>query len=153
MNACRLSIGMSLVEMLVTLLVLTTGLLAINAFLAHSIATLTELVWQQRALRLVADAGEWLQLIPAEHLGASTTAAISDRCDVDDLCDPDRLYAVMARDWQAEAAAQLPGGTAGLDSPAGSDSVHATITLQWQSPRDAEITLLAYPPVAIGLLP
>ena len=107
-NAIDLSRGTTLTEMLVAVVILTTGMVTVAGMLNDSINSLTHSVHHQRAAQLSSDMAEvlsglrtnaaWPTVTPANHHCAIVT------------CGPTDLLEHTLHNWQQQIARRLPGG-------------------------------------------
>lgn len=137
--------GLTLIETLVTLAILSVGLLGLNAFMAQSIALLNESVWHQRALRLTADASELLALLPATAL-SSNPPVTAGGCDATEICSAAELFATSWTQWRTRVSDILPAGEGRLQQGSAGFGHATEVAVSWHSPRDGLRTLSAPTP-------
>ena len=120
--------GSTLVEVLIALLVMSIGMLATASMFTGSIATLGNLVYQQRAIRLASDIGEPLTNLPQELL-RDPPSPEEGECDSGQVCTPTQWLAYNLYSWQQRADDYLPNGTVQVNSFA----VHANteVLITW----------------------
>lgn len=108
--------GFSLIEVLVTLVILTFGLLGVAGLQATSLRSTVESASRGMAVRLANDMADRMRLEPVQA-GAYVAAAAGDQSQADSSrcysstgCQgADRVTATVG-EWQRLLAARLPGG-------------------------------------------
>lgn len=121
--------GMTLIEVLVALLLMSTGLVGAAALHSQHIAARGADARQLRAIRLSADLIDRLRVLPP---GVRDTPAGGGRCDSTRICPPAALAASLRAGWQNRVGRELPGGTGSFRLGAGGTSV--TVELRWADP-------------------
>ncbi len=128
--------GFSMIEVLVTLLIISLALLGTAGLQAYSMRLDQGGVFRSQAVFLVAD--------PAERMVANTNEAIapSTAC-IDAACDPTALAGFDLAQWENAVAAALPQSswTIAHDGPA--NPITYTITVGWVD-RQVDTTKAAY---------
>jgi prepilin-type N-terminal cleavage/methylation domain-containing protein len=122
--------GSTLVEVLIALLVMSIGMLATASMFTESIATLGNLVYQQRAIRLASDISGTLANLPQELL-RDPPGPEEGECDSGQVCTPTQWLADNLYNWQQHADDYLPNGTVQVNSFAVHDNAHTEILITW----------------------
>ena len=155
-----MSRGFSLVEALVTLAVLSLGLLGAAGLLLDALRGQALALKYTAAGSLVADMAGRIRANPeARELYDTGLPRLAEPCDEADSCDRAGLAARDLAAFEAGALALLPNQDARISitfapaiGPAAPD--HYTIALRWRDTRDPDktdevtLTLLAQSPVA-----
>lgn len=122
--------GLTLAEVLVTVLVLSIGLVGMAGLQATAIKSNYSALYRTQATALAADI--------ADRMRANRTAALKGRYDLDDLVNAHASSASRAdkdlHEWLAQVA-QLPLGKARIQRDGNSAVV--TITIEWDDRRGA----------------
>ncbi|MEE4184251.1 MAG: hypothetical protein V2J12_00640 [Gammaproteobacteria bacterium] len=124
---------MALLEVLVALLVITTGMLGMASLNARNLAARAETAEQLRGLRLAADAVGILRMLPPAHRGAAPVAA---PCAGANACTAAAFADFTLAQWQRRVQRELPGGSARLSLTANNTVVH--VQLNWQRAGSAQ---------------
>jgi len=129
MNIMRKQNGFSMLEALVTLLIVSLGLLGIAGIIANSLK-----VNQGAQIRSQAS---WLANDIIDRMRANRTTAEGGAYVLDDCADAPAADGVVANDdlsqWCAAVAAALPTGTGAVAL----DANKVTVTVQWDDTRAA----------------
>lgn len=130
--------GFTLIEVLVTMVVMAIGLLGLAGLQVTSLRN-TEVAYQRsQATTLAYDMLDRMRSNPtgvADGKYDDITAAPASYTDcTSNTCDTDAMATFDNGDWQAKIAADLPSGS-GAVSGSGSGSVF-TITISWDEDRD-----------------
>ena len=136
-NSCHLSSrssrhsGSTLVEVLIAMVILSTGMLTASVMFTESIAALANLVFQQRAVRLADNISETLANLPSKLVRDPPPPEESE-CDSRRVCTPTQWLAGRLYSWQQLAQLQLPDGHVAINTSDGSDASNATsILISW----------------------
>ena len=119
--------GSTLAEVLIAMLVLSSGMLAVSSMFTESIAALGNLVYQQRAIRLASDISETLSNLPSE-LVRDPPQPEGGECDSGQVCTPTQWLADNLYRWQQYADQDLPNGAIQLNSDESSSDADILIT-------------------------
>ena len=141
--------GFTLLEVLVALCVLATGMLGIGMMLLESIRSSRSALHRTAAVALAADLGDRIRANRmagddyALGLGAVAGAPASD-CKVSDACVPSDVAALDLYQWQQAVLAALPGAVASVQvAPvSGLPANTFAISIRWAQPGDAEAAAL-----------
>ncbi|MCP3999340.1 MAG: hypothetical protein GY727_00290 [Gammaproteobacteria bacterium] len=114
------------------MVILSIGVLAATVMFAESIATLGNLVHQQRAIRLAANISEVLKNIPHNRLINPPTPKKIE-CSRQYICTPGEWLATNLYNWQQLAYQQLPDGHIAIDSnnTSNGSSTKTNILITW----------------------
>ena len=125
------SLGTTLTEMLVVVVILCAGMITVAGMLNESINSLTHNMHRQRAAQLSANMAEvlagihadasWPLDIPADHRCAIVT------------CGKDDFLANAMHHWQEQIARQLPGGRGEFQFTDQNGQAVALVRLEWRT--------------------
>lgn len=132
--------GVSLMEALIAILLLTLGLLAILGMQVHALANVQDSVRRTQAIRLVEDLSERMKSLP-DGIGQASnvvlawgsavqTAGISDCTALS--CTPSQLAKFEVNRWLASVKESLPLGDANVFAVA-SDPRQLGVMLAWRA--------------------
>lgn len=132
-------IGATLVEVLIALVILSVGIVAVSNMFTESIATLGNLVAQQRAVRLASNVSELLAGLPSELVRDPPTPEEGD-CDSRHICTPTHWLAINLQRWQQLAQQQLPNGYVELIPSSEYATSHIDIRITWSHRNGQTLT-------------
>lgn len=144
--------GFTLVEALVALLVLSTGLLGAWSLQLSGLRAHNDAIRHAAAMELLRDMAERVRANAAagSRYAAASSAAPASSCAAASPCSPEELAAVDVAWLAARAAALFPGGdTATLlefvpaAGPTGSDDI--AISLEWRGARERHVATVHVP--------
>ena len=145
MPSNRSNAGFTLLEVLIALCVLATGMLGIGVMLLESVRASRSALHRTAAVILAADLGERIRANrvagDAYALGAGTVAgAPASECTVSDACDPFEVAAFDLYLWQRTVLEALPAAVASVQvAPVGGLPANTyAITIRWAQPGDTE---------------
>ena len=124
--------GSTLTEVLITVVILSLGMLTAARMLNDSLQLLGDSRYQQRAVRLAADLAELLSNTSASLASAISTPASHD-CE-NSICSPQQFLEHNLHYWDARAAQLMPDGSIGFELVTAAGHARALITVHW-SPR------------------
>ncbi|GAA5172438.1 MULTISPECIES: type IV pilus modification protein PilV [Halomonadaceae] len=122
--------GVSLLEVLISLLVLAIGILGIVALQTKSLALVQEAYWRGQAVGLAYDLGDRLRANSSQLSGYATDMD-------DDAPQGSGLVNIDLAGWLNDLNAILPNG----DGSVAIDGDQVTITVQWNASPRLEGTL------------
>jgi type IV pilus assembly protein PilV len=124
--------GFSLVEAMVSLVILSVGMIGMAALQAHGLGAGRTALFRTQAVNLAADMADRVR---ANRLGglAYNNAAHNNHCDQGGgtSCAPALMAAHDLWVWTAQVAQQLPGGVGTVAVAAGTPPIY-TIRVTWQ---------------------
>lgn len=124
--------GFGLVESLVALVVVSVGMIGIAVLYGQGLGASRTALFRTQAVNLASDMADRIRV---NRRGGSdyNGAAADNGCDPggNTDCTPAEMAAHDLFVWQAQVAAQLPGGVGDV-AHAGSTPPTYTITVQWQ---------------------
>ena len=134
--------GFSMIEVLVTLVIIATALLGTAGLQAHALKTSKGSEFRNQAIFLSGDIVERMEAnklgaIAGSYVVAAGPGAVSNACDVSAACAPPALAAYDLANWQAAVAA-LPGGVGVITVVAGNPANY-TITVSWTDRATAAV--------------
>ncbi len=137
--------GFTLLEVLIALCVLATGMLGIGMMLLESVRASRSALHRTAAVSLAADLGERIRANRvagvAYGLGAGMVAgAPASDCAASDACDPSEVAALDLYQWQQALLAALPAAVASVQvTPVGGLPANTyAISVRWVQTGDAE---------------
>jgi type IV pilus assembly protein PilV len=132
--------GFTLVETLVSMVVISVGMLGIAAMYVEGLRAGKSSIYRTEAVSLVSDMADRIRANPTA-VAAYGGAGANNNCvngPVD--CTPAQLAADDIFRWQQDVAARIPGGISAIQVTAGVPVNTYTITLRW---ADAGTTTLS----------
>ena len=117
--------GFTLIEVLVTLVVVSVGLLGFAGLLTKSIAANRQAYMRSQASILAHDLGERMRANRAGTLMGAYSMTDKNSAAGDD-----------ALDWVAQLGNALPAGDATVSTGSSGDGVTVTITIRWTDGQD-----------------
>jgi type IV pilus assembly protein PilV len=133
----RQSAGFSLVEAMVTLVVLSIGMIGIASLFGHGLGAARAALYRTRAVNLAADLADRIRV---NRLGGASYAgaAANHDCGAVD-CAPPMMAAHELFLWTAAVAAALPNGVGTVEFSAGTPPTF-TINVTWSEVGIGPIT-------------
>lgn len=119
--------GLTLVEILITLLVVSIGLLGVAGLHAMSLRNNYDALMRSHASTLAADIADRMRA----NRGAAIDYEIDLGTDEVDVGDDPPISATDLFEWREALAAQLPQGTGAVDVELVDARIVVTITIQW----------------------
>lgn len=126
------SAGTTLLEMLITLLILSVGMFAISRMLTQSIALLNNGLQQQRAALAINNLAEILQGVPEDVL-RTRPAAANHSCAGTHPCSPHEFFAHSVYRWTTLLARNLPAGQGELQIIETDEQDMLQLSVTWRS--------------------
>ena len=141
--------GFTLLEVLIALCVLATGMLGVGMMLLESIRASRSALHHTAAVALAADLGERIRANRAAGdsyalgLGAMAGAPASE-CEIGDGCDPSEVAALDLYEWQQAVLAALPAAVTSVQvTPVGGLPANTfAISIRWVQSGDAAAAAL-----------
>ncbi|HHH35267.1 MAG TPA: type IV pilus modification protein PilV [Gammaproteobacteria bacterium] len=140
-NGCPRMQGLSMIEILVTVVVLSIGLLGLaglqltglkynHSAYMRSQATLlaSDIIDRMRANRDVAKTGGY-------DINIGTNAPTATCMGANMNCTPAEMAAADLSEWKQDLQNLLPGGDGSITRVVNGNEVHFTITIQWDDTR------------------
>lgn len=127
--------GFSMIEVLVTLVIIAVALLGIAGLQAHALKINKGGEFRNQAVFLSADIIERMEANKAEAVAgsyavAAGVGAVSTACDTGACAGP-ALTAYDLANWQAAAVALLPGGVGAIALTTAGNPATYTVTVSW----------------------
>jgi len=124
--------GFSLIEALVSLIVISVGMIGIAALYGQGLGTTRTALYRTQAVGLAADMADRIRGNRQATI-AYEGAAADRNCDYNDNnnCTPANMAAHDLWLWQAQVTAQLPGGTGTVRVDTTTPPTY-TISITWQ---------------------
>lgn len=119
--------GLTLVEILITLLVISVGLLGVAGLHAMSLRNNYDALMRSHASTLAADIADRMRA----NRGAAVDYEIDLETDEVDVGEDPPISATDLFEWRETLAAQLPQGTGAVDVELVDARIVVTITIQW----------------------
>lgn len=129
--------GVSLIETLVALVVLSAGLLGIAMLQARGLDAGRTAHFRSHAVNLAADMAERIRSNPlglAGYSGAGADNGCSASAGAGLDCTPEQMAAHDVFLWNRNVRADLPGGAGRIRVDAGSDPVGYRLEIAWEEP-------------------
>jgi len=137
--------GFTLLEVLIALCVLATGMLGIGVMLLESVRASRSALHRTAAVALAADLGDRIRanrMAGDDYaLGAGTLAgAPTSECALSDACGPSDVAALDLYQWQQAVLTALPAAVTRVQvAPvSGLPANTFAISIRWAQPGDAE---------------
>jgi type IV pilus assembly protein PilV len=131
--------GMTMVEVLIALLIISIGLLGVAALHASTLRNNYDALMRSHASALAADIADRMRANRTAALGTDDYEIALTDTDIDIGEDP-TVAAIDISEWRASLAAQLPGGTGAVAIDP--DTRIVTITIQWGEREDDPVTFV-----------
>ena len=133
----RFAAGFTLIEVLVSLVILGIGVLGIAKLTLYSVRSNDSAYLRTQATMLAQSGLDYMRSnrliaitgVYTTALGAGPPAAAS--CFFPNTCTPTALATYDLNQWKTRLAAALPSGTGAITTAVVGDQVTATITVQW----------------------
>jgi type IV pilus assembly protein PilV len=139
MRAAHQQSGFSLVEAMVSLVVISVGMIGIAALYGQGLSAGRTALFRTQAINLVADMADRIRANRAAGLGYNAIPA-DNNCDTGGApCLPDPMAAHDLFVWTAQVGNQLPGGVGTVQVAAGAPPTY-TIRVSWQEGAAAPVT-------------
>jgi type IV pilus assembly protein PilV len=135
--------GFSLIEAMVTLVVLSVGMIGIASLHGHGLGAGRTALYRTQAVNLAADMADRIRV---NRLGAASYAGIAanNNCDPSGgggtSCTPPQMAAHELFLWNRLVAQQLPNGAGAVSFAAGTTPPTFTISVSWQEVGIGTIT-------------
>jgi type IV pilus assembly protein PilV len=128
----RAELGFSLVEALVSLVVISVGMIGMAALYGQGLGAGRTAMYRTIAVNLAADMADRIRVNRLAGAAYGGTAATADGCGPDsDGCTPAEMAASDLFIWNEQIGAQLPAASGTVAFAAG-DPATFTITVTWQ---------------------
>jgi len=137
--------GFTLVETMIALLVLSVGMIGVAGLQAQGLAASRTAIFRTQAISLAGDVADRIRVNRGAELAYEGTAA-DNSCDGPTggggvMCTPAQMAMHDLFIWQAQAAAQLPGGQGTINVNTGTNPTTYTVTVTWDEPsQDTPVT-------------
>ncbi|MBM4195901.1 MAG: type IV pilus modification protein PilV [Gammaproteobacteria bacterium] len=134
--------GVTLVESLVALVVVSVGMLGVAAMYVDGLRASRTSTFRQAAVTLASDLADRIRLNPAAGVAYAGDDEINDCVNGDEDCSPEELAADDLAWWRAEVGRLLPGGDAEIDVDAGAvpEVQSYSIALSWVEPGATDLS-------------
>lgn len=119
--------GLTLIEILITLLVISIGLLGVAGLHAMSLRNNYDALMRSHASALAADIADRMRA----NRGAANDYEIDLETTEVDVGEDPPISATDLFEWRETLAAQLPQGTGAVDVELVDERIVVTITIQW----------------------
>jgi type IV pilus assembly protein PilV len=129
--------GFTLIEVLVTLVVMGVGLLGMASLYAVSLRSSGSAIYRMQAVNLASDLADRIRANRTAGTNYEGTPTAHD-CETRD-CSPKEMAENDLFTWQAQINATLPGNASGtVDVDDSTEPSTYIITIKWQEPGQAE---------------
>ena len=128
----QFSSGFSLVEAMVALIIISTGMIGVAALFGQGLGASRNALYRTQAVHLAADMGDRIRVNRLGGLNYNNEGA--DRsCGPggDTACTPQQMAEHDLFTWEARVAALLPNGVGTVEVAAGNPPTY-TVTVNWQ---------------------
>ncbi len=129
--------GFSLVEVLITLVIMSVGMLGIAGLYVQSMQAGRTSMFRHHAVTLAGDVADRIRANPTADIAYAAPVGVDNSCVLGGIdCSPTQMAANDILLWKEQAASTLPGGDVLIDHTAEAGQVPATyqITVTWTEP-------------------
>lgn len=138
--------GFTLLEVLVSLLIMSIGMTGIAALSVHTLLMTRTTIARTHALDLVSDISERMR-VNRDGLAAYNDAAADHNCDTRAFTAPCTAHERAAQDlfdWGITVTAALPGGIGTVETADASATSAVAVTVTWHEPGTGGNDLMRY---------
>jgi len=131
--------GFSLVEVLITLVIMSVGMLGIAGLYVQSMQAGRTSMFRHHAVTLAGDVADRIRANPTADLAYAVTVGVDNGCVMGGVdCSPAQMAANDILLWKDQAANTLPGGDVLIVHTAEAGLVPANyqITVSWTEPGE-----------------
>ena len=136
-NSQRRQSGFSLVEVLITLVIMSVGMLGIAGLYVQSMQAGRTSMFRHHAVTLAGDVADRIRANPTADIAYTAPVGVNNNCVLGGIdCTPPQMAANDILLWKDQAANTLPGGdvTIVLTPEAGLVPPTYQITVSWTEP-------------------
>ena len=137
----RRAAGLTLIEAMVALLVLSVGVIGVAVLHGQSLAASRSAIFRSQAISLASDMADRIRLNRAAQTayeGSPSDKHCDDQPDpVIAACSPAERAADDLFDWSTAVAAGLPGGTGSVRVDTSTDPASYTVTVAWDEATES----------------
>jgi type IV pilus assembly protein PilV len=129
--------GFSLVEVLITLVIMSVGMLGIAGLYVQSMQAGRTSMFRHHAVTLAGDVADRIRANPTADIAYTAAVGVNNNCVLGGIdCTPAQMAANDILLWKNQAANTLPGGdvTIALTPEAGPVPPTYQITVSWTEP-------------------
>jgi len=137
-NSSRQQGGFSLVEVLITLVIMSIGLLGIAGLYVQSMQAGRTSTFRRHAVTLASDVADRIRANPLAGVAYAAAGGMNNNCVAGGIdCDAAEMAANDILLWQDQADESLPGGQVGIVFDGGVVPATYEITISWSAPNPA----------------
>lgn len=141
--------GFSLVEVLITLVIISVGMLGIAGLYVQGLQAGRTSTFRHHAVTIGGDVADRIRANPTAAAAYEASAGANNNCVASTVtCTPAQMAAHDILLWQAQAGAALPSGTVTVDyTSGGGGGAPATydITVSWVEPGETPSFAITIP--------
>lgn len=129
--------GFSLVEVLITLVIMSVGMLGIAGLYVQSMQAGRTSMFRHHAVTLAGDVADRIRANPTADIAYAAPVGVDNGCVLGGIdCSPTQMAANDILLWKDQAASTLPGGDVLIVHTAEAGLIPATyqITVSWTEP-------------------
>ncbi len=141
--------GFSLVEVLITLVIMSIGMLGIAGLYVQSMQAGRTSTFRHHAVTLASDVADRIRANPLAGVAYAAANGVDSNCVTGGIdCDAAEMAGNDILLWQDQARESLPGGQVGIVFDGGVVPATYQITISWSAPNPAN-----QPPTYIITIP
>jgi len=140
--------GFSLVEVLITLVIISVGMLGIAGLYVQGLQAGRTSMFRHHAVTIGGDVADRIRANPTAAGAYEAAAGANNNCVASTKsCTPAEMAAQDILIWQTQAGAALPSGTVAVDYTSGSAGAPSTyaITVSWVEPGETPSFAITIP--------
>jgi len=138
--------GFSLVEVLITLVIMSVGMLGIAGLYVQSMQAGRTSMFRHQAVTLAGDVADRIRANPRAGAAYSAAVGADNSCVTGDIdCTPAQMAANDILLWQAQAFDALPAGGVAIAYDNGVNPPTYQITVSWNEPGETPSYVITIP--------
>jgi type IV pilus assembly protein PilV len=142
--------GFSLVEVMITLVIMSVGMLGIAGLYVQSLQAGRTSMFRHHAVTLAGDVADRIRANPLAKADYTDAEGANSNCVLGGTdCTPAEMAANDIFLWKAQAAESLPGGDVTIAFDGGVIPPSYTITVSWNEPGELPTFVITIPVLGI----